>query len=63
MRELLIKQLNTYAMIHNELRENNINDIMYYKKIQECIRELKQLDNVVTLSDHRDNKEKYKLIA
>ena len=63
MRDILIKQINTYAMMHSELRKNNINDTMYYREMIKCINKLKQLDNVVTLSDYRDNNKEYNKAA
>ena len=43
MKELLIKRINTYSMMHQALRNKGINDTSYYKQMIIALEELKRL--------------------
>ena len=43
MKELLIKRINTYSMMHQALRNKGINDTSYYKQMIIALKELKRL--------------------
>ena len=44
-REQLEARINTYAMMHQALRNKGINDMQYYKQMIQAIKELKDIIN------------------
>ena len=45
MKEQLIIRLNTYALMHQGLRNKGVNDMYYYNKMIETLKELKTIIN------------------
>jgi hypothetical protein len=44
-KEQLEARINTYAMMHQALRNKGINDMQYYKQMIQAIKELKDIIN------------------